>query len=453
MMNKSTDKTTSETKQLVTFELEDGIYGMDIMVAQENLRYEDIRPVPNSPVYFEGFRNLRGKIIPIINFKKLFSFTKFDMEKQKYIIIIDIEGSNFGIVVDKVLRVVYYEEYEIKEVTSTDKEINNYIHGVIENNGELISILDMKAIFNYADKTLQIGSGDDDYVLKHKTKKNIYINFNQNTYNIIKKVMNRIGFPVNKTTEWSIKKFIAKITATKDLTLNTALNYIERKANDSDYYTNFNYKGKKIFFDVDEDYRAIQKIITNIIVPRKKENKNLNIRIWNIGCEDGIEAYSIAFLIKNYIDNYFSWNKIEIINSGFDYNKLKISKKAIYNKSDFVKFYVKNIEEFLETPEEKEIKELEELGDDIKINEEIRNMVSVDIRDVMNTPKIECDMVVARNFLTNQSEADVSKLVNIYSDSLSKNGILFLSEVESIEAYTNDFVLKEINNRPYFVKV
>jgi purine-binding chemotaxis protein CheW len=109
---------------------------MDIMVAQENLKFEDIRPVPNSPQYFEGFKNLRGQIIPIINFKKLFSFSKFDMEKQKYIIIIEIEGTKFGVVVDKVLR-VYITKIRYKRSLKPRCEIDNYIFGVLERHNEL----------------------------------------------------------------------------------------------------------------------------------------------------------------------------------------------------------------------------------------------------------------------------------------------------------------------------
>ncbi len=187
-MRNKTSNNTSDVKQLVTFELEDRIYGMDIMVAQENLRYEGIRPIPNSPSYFEGFKNLRGEIIPIINFKNLFLFKKFDMEKQKYIIRISIDGSNFGVVVDKVLRVVSYRDEDIAGANSEDQEIDNYIKGVIKNKGELISVLDMREIFNYTDKTLMLGKDDDEYMMKHKAHKSVYVNFNKDTIKDVRSV-------------------------------------------------------------------------------------------------------------------------------------------------------------------------------------------------------------------------------------------------------------------------
>ncbi len=349
MLEKQKNKKDSEIKQLVTFELEDSVFGMDIMVAQENLKFEDIRPVPNSPSYFEGFKNLRGEIIPVINFKKLFSFSKFDMEKQKYIIIIDIEESQFGIVVDKVLRVVSYSENEVKNIKIRhDSKMKDYIYGVIESESELISILNMRAIFNYADKTLLIGTDDDDYILKHKRDKTIYVNFNNETWKKITQTMNKIGVPVNDTTEWAIKKSIAKIVTTKNLPLSTTLNYIESLVKESPHYTNFNYKGEKIFFDLDDDYNAIRKLITNVIVPKKIDKKEQNINIWNIGCDSGVEAYSTAFLIKNYINDYFNWN-INITVSGEDYDLLEKASKGIYPKSHFRRFYVRNFEEFLQS--------------------------------------------------------------------------------------------------------
>lgn len=452
MVEKQTNK-DSEIKQLVTFELEDSIFGMDIMVAQENLKFEDIRPVPNSPSYFEGFKNLRGKIIPIINFKKLFSFSKFDMEKQKYIIIIEIEDSQFGIVVDKVLRVVSYKESDVKDVRSRyDDKMRDYIYGVIESEKELISILDMKAIFNYADKTLLIGSDDDDYVLKHKRDKTIYVNFNRDTWKKISHSMNKIGLPVNNTTEWSIRRAIAKIVTTKNLPLSTTLNYIESLVKESPHYTNFNKNGDKIFFDLDDDYRAIQKLITNVLVPKKENLKKQVIRLWNIGCDNGTEAYSIAFLIKNYINNYFNWD-INILSSGEDYDLLTKASKGVYPKSYFRRFYVRNFEEFLESDEEKEMKKLEEFGEDITIIDEIRQMIDFDMRNIITSKPISCDFIIARNYLTNLTEEEVEKVVKIFSDSLEKGGILMLSEVEGIEKYTRDFVQKEINNRSYYVKI
>ena len=62
--------------QLVTFQISEEFYGIDIMDVKEIVRVQDIRSIPNAPVYVEGLFNLRGEIIPIISLHKRFHLKK-----------------------------------------------------------------------------------------------------------------------------------------------------------------------------------------------------------------------------------------------------------------------------------------------------------------------------------------------------------------------------------------
>ena len=53
--------------QLVTFQLGEELYGVNIMDVKEIVKIQSVRPIPNAPYYVEGIINLRGEIIPIIN--------------------------------------------------------------------------------------------------------------------------------------------------------------------------------------------------------------------------------------------------------------------------------------------------------------------------------------------------------------------------------------------------
>lgn len=91
--------------QLVTFQLGEEQYGIDIMDVKEIVRVQDIRPIPNAPSYVEGIINLRGEIIPIINLHKRFHIKKAaigeDEELLSGFVIIDIDGMKLGMVIDK----------------------------------------------------------------------------------------------------------------------------------------------------------------------------------------------------------------------------------------------------------------------------------------------------------------------------------------------------------------
>jgi len=104
--------------QLVTFQLGEEQYGIDIMDVKEIVRVQNVRPIPNAPSYVEGIFNLRSEIIPIINLHKRFHLKKLvlneDDELLSGFIIIDIDGMKLGVIIDKVSRVVTVETDKIQ---------------------------------------------------------------------------------------------------------------------------------------------------------------------------------------------------------------------------------------------------------------------------------------------------------------------------------------------------
>lgn len=139
--------------QLVTFQLGEEHYGIDIMDVKEIVRVQDIRPIPNAPSYVEGIINLRGEIIPIINLHKRFHIKKAvvgeDEELLSGFIIIDLDGMKLGVVIDKISRVVTIENEQIQAPPQMLSGIGaEYIQGVIQNEEGYLIILDIRRLFN-----------------------------------------------------------------------------------------------------------------------------------------------------------------------------------------------------------------------------------------------------------------------------------------------------------------
>jgi len=59
-----------ELIQLVSFDLDQEEYGVDVLKIREIIRMPNVTRVPNTPHYVEGVINLRGKVIPIISMRK-----------------------------------------------------------------------------------------------------------------------------------------------------------------------------------------------------------------------------------------------------------------------------------------------------------------------------------------------------------------------------------------------
>jgi len=139
--------------QLVTFQLGEELYGVDIMDVKEIVRIQDVRTIPNAPYYVEGIFNLRSEIIPIINLHKRFHLKKAVLEEgDEYLggfIILNIEGNKLGIIIDRIARVVMVQQSEIQPPPQMISGIGaEYINGVVRQENGYLIVLDIRRLFN-----------------------------------------------------------------------------------------------------------------------------------------------------------------------------------------------------------------------------------------------------------------------------------------------------------------
>jgi purine-binding chemotaxis protein CheW len=142
-----------EQNQLVTFQLGEELYGINIMDVKEIVRVQDIRAIPNAPTYVEGIFNLRREIIPIINLHKRFHLKKtLNSEEDELLsgfIIIDIDGMKLGVIIDRVSRVVTIEKEDIQPPPQMLTGIGaEYFLGVVRQEHGYLIILDIRDLFN-----------------------------------------------------------------------------------------------------------------------------------------------------------------------------------------------------------------------------------------------------------------------------------------------------------------
>ena len=139
--------------QLVTFHLGDELYGVNIMDVKEIVRLQNVRIIPNAPYYVEGIINLRGEIIPIIDLHKRFKIQAAnrseDIDMEGGFIILNIDGSKIGIIIDKVERVVSVKADDVKDPPQMLSGIGNeYIEGVVREEAGYLIMLNTRKLFN-----------------------------------------------------------------------------------------------------------------------------------------------------------------------------------------------------------------------------------------------------------------------------------------------------------------
>lgn len=139
--------------QLVTFQLGEEHYGIDIMVVDGIVTVQEIRPIPNSPMYVEGIFNLRGEIIPIINLHKRFHLKRPQLSEEDKLLsgflILQINDMKLGVIIDKVSRVVYVESDKIQPPPQILSGIGaEYIQGVFNRDDSYLIVLDITRLFD-----------------------------------------------------------------------------------------------------------------------------------------------------------------------------------------------------------------------------------------------------------------------------------------------------------------
>ncbi len=133
-----------EVLQFVTFTLNNEEYAVDILNVQEINRITEITAVPNSPDYVEGVVNLRGKVIPVINLRKKFSFEEKATEDTSRIIIMEINDITNGLIVDSVSEVLRVPTSIIEAAPPMSSDLNSaFIKGIAKMENRLIILIDI----------------------------------------------------------------------------------------------------------------------------------------------------------------------------------------------------------------------------------------------------------------------------------------------------------------------
>jgi purine-binding chemotaxis protein CheW len=140
---------SEELLQLVSFSLGDELFGVDILKVQEINRMVEITGVPRTPEFVEGVINLRGKVIPIIDLRKRFALRLKERDKDTRIIVVDINGSIMGMIVDAVSEVLRLSASTVEPAPEIATSIDSqYIRGVAKLEGRLLILLDLSRIFS-----------------------------------------------------------------------------------------------------------------------------------------------------------------------------------------------------------------------------------------------------------------------------------------------------------------
>ncbi len=145
------DKKESSTHagKYLTFVTGDEEYGIEILRVREIIGVMNITTVPQTPDYMKGVINLRGKVIPVIDLR-----LKFSMQEEKYtqetcVIVVEVNSTQVGIIVDSVSEVVDISSSEIEEAPPFGQGIDtSFMMGMGKVKEKIIILLNIEMVLS-----------------------------------------------------------------------------------------------------------------------------------------------------------------------------------------------------------------------------------------------------------------------------------------------------------------
>jgi purine-binding chemotaxis protein CheW len=138
----------SQEIQLVVFELNKELYGVEIERVHEIIRPPTITRVPRAPEFVEGVINLRGRIVPVVSLRARFGVADQAATRATRIIVMDVAGSTIGMVVDAVAAVTRISLDAVEPPGSLVALKDDFVRGIVKRPDDLIVLLEVDRVLD-----------------------------------------------------------------------------------------------------------------------------------------------------------------------------------------------------------------------------------------------------------------------------------------------------------------
>lgn len=133
----------------LTFGLASEEYGLEILKVREIIGMMDITAVPRTPHYVKGVINLRGKVIPVVDLRLKFDMDEAEVTDETCIIVVDVNGVEIGIIVDRVSEVLDIASSDIEESPKFGSTVDtDFILGMGKAGDNVSILLDISRVLS-----------------------------------------------------------------------------------------------------------------------------------------------------------------------------------------------------------------------------------------------------------------------------------------------------------------
>ncbi|MFP4527214.1 MAG: chemotaxis protein CheB [Candidatus Kapaibacterium sp.] len=183
---------------------------------------------------------------------------------------------------------------------------------------------------------------------------------------------------------------------------------------------------KEILIGVTKFFRDTEvfEVVKESIIPRifTENSERKVIRVWDVGCSTGEEAYSLAIMFREHMDKINSYYDIKIFATDIDRDSIEYASAGVYPASILTDVSEEHIKKYFTKK-----------NDMFQVSETIRQMVIFATHNIIKDPPFsKINMISCRNLLIYLKPSLQKKVLSAFRFSLVSGGYLLLGTSESV---------------------
>ncbi|MFK5986645.1 MAG: protein-glutamate O-methyltransferase [Pseudomonadota bacterium] len=184
-------------------------------------------------------------------------------------------------------------------------------------------------------------------------------------------------------------------------------------------------------------------ILAEQVLPKiiKKNNTNKRIRIWSAGCSTGMETYSIAMVVKEFMADKPGWD-VKILATDLDTNVIETAANGVYALDAITGVSEQRFETWFCTGSG-------ENSDKAKVSKELKSLITFKPLNLLQAFPFSgpMDIIFCRNVVIYFDKDTQRTLFDKFANIHTNNGYLFIGHSETLYNVTNRYEL--IKNTVY----
>ena len=210
--------------------------------------------------------------------------------------------------------------------------------------------------------------------------------------------------------------------------INQYVRYLQENSQEIDLLFKELLIGVTSFFREPDAFEVLKEKVISELLKDKKGGEP--VRVWVIGCSTGEEAYSIAIVLRECLDDLkLKGIKIQIYATDLDKEAIEVARQGMYPESIAADVSKERLQQFF-TKED----------DHYRIKKNIRDNIVFAQQNILTDPPFtKLDLLCCRNLLIYLNSDTQKKLMPLFHYTLNPGGFLFLGSSESIGGFTDLF--------------